>query len=353
MARVHRGESERLEALKLGPVFGVRPLPSSFRLRLPPQIELVTGPPRYAEPFPLGVPSPTYPAIAWAFDEAFLDRHGRDAEEWPRGAPVSTLLRDFRKLVTATDEEILAFARTYGVLGVCPHARRPIARQWHGRDGTDCEGAGIWGVSEDRFTVAIEPIETWRLLARQANAILSVREHLSAGLDAHAPGAGVLWKAGLDDHDHPELPGCQKHNHIVQFTLGDIVTKKWLWAALLVPEIRVDPTAADEAAFTTVLVPRNYPFSDRLLFPILAQQLAGVITHPKRVFTCGRCNAVFYPEKRAPQEHRENHRPLCAPCKPLAKREKQIEAKRRQRASRTVSNPVSDDNSSATVSARL
>ena len=347
MARARRPDPSHLESLELGPVFGVSTLPSSIRLRRPPRIELVSEPPRDAEPFPNGMTPSAFPAIAWAFDRRYLE--SRAAGDWPRGAPTSTLLRDYRALVTATDEEILAFACKYGVLGVCPHRCKPILRFWHNQDGSDCYSAGI----SDQPTVAIEPIAKWRQVARMVDAALSVREHLSAGRDAHGAGVGVLWRAEVDANDRPDLPGIQKSRRDVAMNLALEVTNLFLGATRLRPEVWYDPEALDSSAFTTVLVPGHYPFIDRLLFPVLAQQLAGVIVHPKRAFICARCDKPFYPERRAPQEHRENRRPLCTPCKPLAKREKQAEAKQKKRASRAVSNPVSNDRLSEDVSIPL
>ena len=153
-----------------------------------------------------GCRPPPIRVIAWAFDRRYA--RDRAATDWPRGAPVSTLLRDFRALTKKTDEEIVAFAKRYGILGVCPHMHQPTVRQWHRRTFPDCLKPGR---EAGGLTVAIEPIATWRLLAQRADAALLVRAHLAAGSTPHTPGVGVLWRAFLDESDRPDLPGHPKY----------------------------------------------------------------------------------------------------------------------------------------------
>jgi hypothetical protein len=122
--------------------------------------------------------------LVWP-EHRWVERAGEDCDE-------RFLLR-FANLADAKDEEILQFARKWGVLELCAHGlpathqplRLPMTR-W--KPPAPCEGQRrVHGGVE----LCAEPLDSWRYFAGQASALLLLLSDLRRG-DGQAPDLGPV-----------------------------------------------------------------------------------------------------------------------------------------------------------------
>ena len=125
-----------------------------------------------------------------------------EPEDWFRPGP--TMLAQFVGLRDAEPERILAYARRWGVLGICPHglpsSHNPTQDLGAGEVIEGCEGIGR--LNDEGQWVFREPIAAWHRFATEAYAIAATAARLrgyGSGPDLSPHGRLTLtlrlWKA--------------------------------------------------------------------------------------------------------------------------------------------------------------
>jgi hypothetical protein len=123
-------------------------------------------------------------------EDDFFGRIGRSQGEVRLVRPSAPMLDEFLSLADAPPRRILAYAKTWGVLGICKHGQpcthTPFTsrRQLSPRVEDRCAPLGWDGRG------GFEPIEAWRRYAELADATLRVAEQLR---NRRAPNAQDLW----------------------------------------------------------------------------------------------------------------------------------------------------------------
>jgi hypothetical protein len=241
--------------------------------------------------------------------------HLRFAEKGP------TMLKRFLALESAEPEQILRYASEFGTLHLCAHGL-PNTHNLSGRNAIprvsrycacDTVTAGEW---------TIEPLDDWRALSRQANAMLD----LAVQIDRGESGSHDLWSQlpyFLDYDDPGEATYLPPPPDVViaRLVFASLVDT-WLdWA-----QIRPSFSWGDHGALVNY-----YPVG---LFGALAMQLATRIGRVSPTAICSFCSNEYEPT-RAPKHGQRNFCPNCrAQGVPnmLAKRDaRENERKRREK----------------------
>jgi hypothetical protein len=114
------------------------------------------------------------------------------------------MLRRFADLHSMTDQEILEFARTWGVLKLCehglPYQHPPLALYRLRIPPPDARLAELLAAQRAQRSLPVrgvcsalrwEPLQTWRFFSRQANAILDIAACIHAG--KHGSEGDWVW----------------------------------------------------------------------------------------------------------------------------------------------------------------
>ena len=104
------------------------------------------------------------------------------------------MLNEFIALQDADDEQIGAYARRWGILGVCHHGVPASHAAFANAVEWPC-----WLLREETDLYAWEPLERWRYFSRQAGAILN----LAARLHTDQPGRPEEWQQVITRKDRP------------------------------------------------------------------------------------------------------------------------------------------------------
>ena len=258
---------------------------------------------------------------------------------YSKRVPGSGLLEQFVALGNASGEDILRYARQWGVLGICPHGlpmshdRRCMPMEFPNR-----QALTFW-----------EPVQSWQFFSRHAKAILeiAVATHNSEIVESAAaqllcrppqPKRRVvphrvavarrsalsdlatlravlkehqneyLWEdpfSVIDQHLSPVGRGSRKGNALErQRTLVTFAVNGWLeWGRARPHIVWNGPTPAIE------LTTGGFLAADRLL-GALALQLAYVVASSESVATCFACGRFYTPHRR-PAAGRRSFCPDC------------------------------------------
>lgn len=258
---------------------------------------------------------------------------------WEHREPTAETLQGFINL--DSDESILAYARKWGVLGLCEH-RLPFGHNWgpslplyskkhrapyetENERYTRGRGPCGTGYSHASGVNGREPLEVWRHFAKQALALLIIAEDLNAGeltLEDKVQGSDLEW--------HLATMGMPKAMalSINRFLVSNVVNE---WLALgavrpfLVWEMTnealnlvkrhnkgVAPNRVREFARPrpAIALATQNPCN---LFTVLATQLMFRIGGPNRMGHCAACKQWFEPEagNRGPKRNQRNFCPEC------------------------------------------
>jgi hypothetical protein len=201
------------------------------------------------------------------------------------------LLFKFVKLAHASPEEILQFARRWGVLRICEHGcpythnppptREPKDKYW-------CEPMRNWC---GRY---YEPIGAWHFYSRQALAMLKIAANLHMGNFGRAED----WDAFYSPHSDGNGNGHGRDIGLDKFALTSLVNH-WLELG------NVGPTFdwGDDGPMVSL---------DLELFGVLASQLLMTINRTRGIGICSSCGLPFIPINRRPQAGRRNY---CQSCR--------------------------------------
>lgn len=226
--------------------------------------------------------------------------------------PQVGLLKGFLKLMRASDERILAYARCYGVLGV-----------WETTNRLDDGGADLfdaasptdpWDEEHCLFPLPeaanlivmgyyplgwvdgqyMEHAEIWRHQARQAAALLAISHHLHRG----TLGRDEDWLTVFEWQLLVGLP-WEGLDVAGQWALVAEVADAWLRLGDARPRIRL-PGAGE-----------GMVFSGRNLFGTLALQLASAISRREGLDICLGCGLPYTPTRVPPKGRRH----YCSACR--------------------------------------
>lgn len=261
----------------------------------------------------------------------------RDGEQLPQDqSPSGMLLNTFVKLVDATPDQILEFARRHGVLNICEHdlpsSHNPSSRVFYDSNPVDpcyarrlTQSPYLHLEPVDRQEEADEwhwePFERWRYFAGKARAMLNIAARLHMGM----VGRREDW-----DRYHSDISARERQS-IVELrqglgrqaigleraSLADHVTE-WLEWGGVKPELVWDWEAATPKV-------ELYPYD---LFGTLAMQLTLAISRSDGLAICSACGQAYIP-KRRPRAGQRHYCPECS--RATAVRDAMRDYRRRQR----------------------
>lgn len=236
--------------------------------------------------------------IRWASG----DRDNRQKER----KPGPDVLERFTRLADAPVQEILAYARRWGVLALCEHGL-PVTHD-HGcrprgwRDGAWYDG---------RDSVAV-----WRQFSRQARSILAI----AARLHQRRVGSPADWQAVYSESGR-QAPWWQQGMEVERLILARVLNQ-WLTIAAVAPCIQWD-SAGPKVRLAS-------GSGNATLFSVVATQLVFAVSRVDGVEMCSGCAAPFIPSRRP----RPKQRRYCPPCRAAGVPLKHAQRDRRRRLQR-------------------
>ena len=202
-----------------------------------------------------------------------------------RVTPTAETLRDFLGVASGSNRNILRVAERWGVLGICKHGISvglhfqcsPLIRP--GSNGDDWFHA-----------VYLEPLETWRRLSRQAQALINAAARLHEG-------------ESIDDKDWRMLgaPRVSVRAESLDFQWRALVFEIGLWARIgfavpLVSDIRQRP---------------DIVLAYDGLYGAIAVQLLIACSGTHGLAICSHCRSAYLPSRRP----NPNRRRYCDGCR--------------------------------------
>lgn len=276
---------------------------------------------------------PPQPIGAWPLPgELSLDNGLLAWSPEPVGGPTATstgpLLEQFLDLRTKRDSSVHAFAKKYGVLGLCLHglprlhevpSYSPRTHDWF----LEFRPCGLQTNGDTRY----ESCKDWRNLANAMKAVLDVAVALRGNSKSHPLGDLRLWQAipqyGFEfEFQQSAEKQSTRTNAIVA---GPVV---WVRTWNQVQRDRLPSDQADAWSELMSVVnqwctwadvhPQLIPGTDGPkivnvgvgLFGALASQLMGRVTASGSMAICSHC-ATPYTPKRRPRPDKDNYCPTC------------------------------------------
>jgi len=283
-------------------------------------------------------------------------------DPWKQVQPTEDLLSDFINL--DSDDGILAFARTWGVLGLCRH-EVPFGHNWGPfgpqysrvkRHKNDEKLLGsvpcVVGFAQGDGIRGREALERWRHFSKQARAIIAISQQLKEG---ELPDAKHWLEVAEDrpkvirDNYQRRLPGRESGIEL-EFQRSEVarVVNEWLRLGAAQPYFVWQTSQRDVDALRQkrgkalstidalgIVRPRPSVVlavdSPCRLFSVLASQLMFRVTGIKRWGICSYCGDIFQPEKREPKSGQQT---FCLSCRGagVPRRLAQAAYKKRQEA---------------------
>ena len=201
--------------------------------------------------------------------------------------PGKSLLPEFVALAEAEPDAVLKFAQRWGVLRLCDQHELPVThavRAFHVRGGDPAISRCRTPRSSHGF---YEPIDAWRVFARQARAIVRTAGHQARGRAALPEDLALLW----DAQARPVLRIRGEQRVLVD------AVNVWLGVA----NVGVFLTSREGG--------RKLVFSGGL-FGAIGMRLAAAITGSPDFAICCQCGATYTPG-RTPASTKPNY---CIPC---------------------------------------
>lgn len=219
------------------------------------------------------------------------------------------ILLKFIRLHSGSSDEILTFARKWGVLGICEHsfpASHNPPRMSKSKDHPACKALRL---NDGNYR---EPLERWRYYSRQARAILRIAARLHQGkIGLQEDWDAVYYPETADPRAISDTdPGWDK------LTLT-LLVNDWLELGDVHPRFRWIENEVGASYYCA-------------LFGLLATQLMLVISRSKGVGICSSCGEPYIPKRRLPKSNQRNycHRPKCG--RSAALRDAQRERRRKK-----------------------
>jgi hypothetical protein len=330
-----------LAALRLrGSELPVRQFEPTQRYPVPDSVRLLDDLPEQA-------PRPVYRGHK---DRFWLEwTYGWTGLRWT--PPIEGCLDAFIDLADARPEEILEFAQTWGVLGICKDGE-PVPH-WD-EQGRWCHPFGVpplGGAFDPPDSLAWEPLRPWYRYARTARGIVGAAARLQRGeppddddwrnveggvfsVDPHwldadlekqsidgpnadAPGQRA-YRDQVDRRFQQHMAVRRAHPDVARTELAKAAST-WLEHAELVPRLRWDTMAA---SFVAVLAPPEPDFwsgNYGYLFGVLGIQIAAAVCSP--LYRCSICHRVYSLEDETYRPRRGQRRFCSIDCAAAAKRE--------------------------------
>ena len=240
---------------------------------------------------------------------------GVDPLQWTTRRPGPHILSDFVRLADGDGSTIRAYARRWGILGICEHGL-PSSHLGN-EDGTPrCRPLSRREDPAWRFD-GWEPLERWRHFARQARAILD----LAASLHTDQPGQPEDWQVVVQHRKQP-VPWWRPSVEAEWILLSSVV-QEWIRIGDVRPVMARGPTQGRQVEFGSSA-------GGTRLFGTLACQLLFTITRVTGVAVCSACTAIYTPTRRP----RPDQRRYCRSCRAggVPQRDAQRDRQRRRRA---------------------
>ncbi len=225
--------------------------------------------------------------------------------------PAPGVLQEFLRLCGQPESQrplkVVAFARRWGVLGLCehdlPHTHEP-----------GCYPRGWWDYPDRQLW---EPISTWLHLSRAAFAILNIAHKLHQ--EPPAVGNPTDW-AAIFARSGRNAPWWQQRPDVERIILGRVINE---WLSLG----NVRPSFEWHVSDRTPSVKLAGPG----LFGVIATQITYAAAAADAMALCSQCGRAYVPKRRP----REGERHYCPDCGTrAAKRHAQAAWRARLRAGR-------------------
>lgn len=235
----------------------------------------------------------------------WVDDRGTDAIEAvhegflpvPARGERTACLNVFIRLASRPDpSKVLAFARRWGVLGICEHdlpaSHSPLTRQRG--PGGHCYPRGYY---ESSFSGGFDPLRCWHSYAAQALAILKVAESLR---HQRQPNPGDWETAFSRSYSPASNSPLNTRMMLMQ------VVNRWLeWG-----DVRPQAAWSNDGKSLTLTLGTvgagMHPGGN--LFGLLAIQLAATVAGARGIEFCGYCGDAFTPQR--------SHQRFCStPCR--------------------------------------
>lgn len=236
-----------------------------------------------------------------AVERALRTRSRADAArgQWNtrRVQPGGGMLQQFAGLWDAPPARVLAFARRWGPLGICP-CGKPAT---HSLDCAPCgwDGSGGW-----------EPLKRWNFYAHRARAVLFLGSQLRGGgrspTDEIRPLrrdlASVLLAAGRLEQPRV-LP-------VDLWTLLVLVVNEWIEVGGVRPRLVMSGNAAKGPPELVLSPTWRFQHPEFSLFGALGMQLAFAVSGARGLAFCSACGTWFEPGSQL----RVGTRHYCPEC---------------------------------------
>ncbi|HTK30725.1 MAG TPA: hypothetical protein VL332_02090 [Candidatus Saccharimonadaceae bacterium] len=251
--------------------------------------------------------------LCYQYFPNWLDDASKDTRQSRSVTPPPRLVDHFVRLVDAPEEDILAFAKRWGVLDLCSHGKPMIqdrsARQWSHGPAPGCAPL-LWNPPglEPRlsgFWIGRERLAHWRQWARRARALMRI----AAAVAGNRPGGLEDWIELKVDEATPERLEERRANIAKQgallmldkFMLHSTVNQ-WVEVARMGPKIVAGPNDPPVIRFA------SSPMGN--LFGLLGLQMMVRITRVGSLAVCTHCGSLYKPD-RLPNPKRRN---FCSKC---------------------------------------
>jgi hypothetical protein len=129
-------------------------------------------------------------SVAWVPSQKLLDTGMRVIK------PARHVFRAFLRLHDQSNDQIIAFAKRHGVLGLCTHGL-PICHPLRERRGIVIQGQTYCVREYDRDRACVEPLDSWRALSRAALALITLKEALESDQHLEEKERKTLWAEAL------------------------------------------------------------------------------------------------------------------------------------------------------------
>ena len=262
-----------------------------------------------------------WPTARWIVPSRIELKGDRLVWSWPRRKEAAgaepAMLAEFVRLAEASDAQILAFARRWGMLNICEHGL-PIFHPWIGeRRRYPCD----WVPVDATRKAFWEPLDAWRRYAAEARALVNLSRRLRQGQ------LGDLrdWQAIRNIQGTAYWETWNETGHIPENSALLLIQDSW---PLTLAETRLGKDVGFERRCLAQTlrewisdggVRPSLDWSDAKpvidlegggLFGGLAVQLLQAVGHPETLAFCDGCGKPFTPSMR-PSSSRRNY---CKEC---------------------------------------
>jgi hypothetical protein len=234
--------------------------------------------------------------------------------------PGPGLLEDFVQLYRSSDEEILKYARRWGVLGICEHGLPSSHNSETGPAGcfpNELDKGWLW------FT---EPVERWRYFSRKFSAI----QYVGAYLNQDKLGDEVDWelierpRVYLNQNFEPR----QRPRFPADLAEGRLLLARELNKLIRIGQVRPGVAWDEKKAHWQITLEADSLLN---LFGLVGLSLVQSICRQDLVI-CSACGNSYKP-KRRPNPERRNY---CLDCRArkISKRDASRDDRKRKRQKR-------------------